>query len=61
MLWLWLVNGLAGLVGMMLACETDGPPITKEHFDKLDETIETLKQLRNRVGIRDGHANQTHD
>lgn len=53
MLWRWLVNGLAGCVGMMLATESDGPPITREWHSKLTETIETLEKLRDRLEHRD--------
>lgn len=52
-MWRWLVNGLAGLAGMMLACEKDGPGIEKEHHDKLCETIRILQELRDRLKARD--------
>lgn len=53
MLWRWLVNGLAGCVGMLLATENDGPPITREWHEKLAETIEKLEGLRERLRNRD--------
>ena len=49
MMWRWLVNGLGGLVGMMLAAINDGAEISKEHHDKLATLIQQLEQIRDQL------------
>jgi len=55
MAWRWLVNGLSGLVGMMLNAFTDptAGKIDKEHFDKLGKLVRQLTELRNKLAERD--------
>lgn len=50
--WRWLVNGLGGLVGLMLSTLPEQPETEAEHHQKLGELIEKLTEIRNRLKVK---------
>lgn len=53
MTWRWLVNGLGGLVGMMLSTFNESTPIEAEHLKKLETLIEKLTEIKGRLQALD--------
>lgn len=49
MLWRWLLHGLGGLIGMMLAASEDGPAISGPEREQLAKYAEQLRDLSERL------------
>ena len=43
--WRWVVNGFAGMVGMCIALDADGPAMTGEQLQKFEEYLARLRQI----------------
>lgn len=36
-IWKWVIHGFTGLVGMLVNCDRDLPPVSRERLDQLRE------------------------